>query len=65
MLDLRLVTTSLALLAALMSVALADPVKDQPSPVVQSAPETRPIRVILPALWEPTKGQAESVQASK
>ena len=65
MLDLRFVTTSLALLLALMSVALAEPVKDQAASVVQSAPEARPIRVILPAPWEPTKGQAETVQASK
>ncbi|MCA1511601.1 hypothetical protein ABH999_000158 [Bradyrhizobium yuanmingense] len=65
MLDVRLVTTSLALLVALMSVALGEPVKDQAAPVVQSAPEARPIRVILPAPWEPTKGQAESVQSSK
>jgi hypothetical protein len=65
MLDLRLVTTSVAVLVALISVALAEPVKDQAAPVVQSAPEARPIRVILPAPWEPTKGQAESVQASK
>ncbi|MBR1167286.1 hypothetical protein [Bradyrhizobium liaoningense] len=65
MLDLRLVTTSLAVLVALVSVALAEPIKDQSAPVVQSATEARPIRVILPAPWEPTKGQAESVQSSK
>ncbi|UWU90771.1 hypothetical protein [Bradyrhizobium sp. CB1015] len=65
MLDVRLVTTSLAVLVALISVALAEPVKDQAAPVVQSAPEARTIRVILPAPWEPTKSQAESVQSSK
>jgi hypothetical protein len=65
MLDMRLVTTSLAMMAALMSVALAEPVKDQPAPGLQGAPEVRPIRVILPAPWEPTKGQAESAQSSK
>lgn len=65
MLDLRLVTTSLAVLVALISVALAEPVKDQAAPAVQNANEARPIRVILPAPWEPTKGQAESVQSSK
>lgn len=65
MLDVRLVTTSLAVLAALMSVALAEPVKDQAAPGLQGGPEVRPIRVILPAPWEPKKGQAESVQSSK
>ena len=65
MLDVRLVTTSLAVMAALMSVALAEPVKEQAAPVVQSATEVRPIRVILPAPWEPTRGQVESVQSSK
>ncbi|MDA9547879.1 hypothetical protein ACM43_26230 [Bradyrhizobium sp. CCBAU 45321] len=65
MLDLRLVTTSLAMLLALVSVALAEPPKDKAAPVVQTAAEARPIRVILPAPWEPTKGQAESVQSSK
>ncbi len=65
MLDLRLVTTSLAMLLALVSVALAEPPKDQAASVVQTPAEARPIRVILPAPWEPTKRQAESVQASK
>ncbi|TGN88839.1 hypothetical protein EOW77_0008230 [Bradyrhizobium yuanmingense] len=65
MLDLRIVTTSLAMLLALVSVALAEPPKDNAPTVVQTAAEARPIRVILPAPWEPTKGQAESVQSSK
>ncbi|MDD1535229.1 MULTISPECIES: hypothetical protein [unclassified Bradyrhizobium] len=55
MLDVRLVTTSLAMLIALMSVALAEP-KDQ----VRPAAEARPIRVILPAPWEPATTQAEA-----
>ncbi|MDF0583898.1 hypothetical protein [Bradyrhizobium yuanmingense] len=65
MLDLRLVTTSLAMLLALVSVALAEPPKDKAPTVVQTTTDARPIRVILPAPWEPTKGQAESVQSSK
>lgn len=65
MLDVRLVTTSLAVMAALTSVALAEPVKDQAASLAQSTPEVRPIRVILPAPWQPTKSQAESVQSSK
>ncbi len=56
MLDVRLVTTSLAMLIALMSVALAEPTKDQ----VRPAAEARPIRVILPAPWEPATTQAEA-----
>lgn len=64
MLDLRLVATSLAMLIALLSVALADPVKDQARPAVQSAAEARPIRVILPAPWEPATVQADA-QSSK
>lgn len=65
MLDLRLVTTSLAMLLALVSVALAEPTRDQAPSVVQTKGEARPIRVILPAPWEPTKGQAESAQTAK
>ena len=66
MLDLRLVTTSAAMLVALMAVALAEPVKDQAAPAVQSATEARPIRVVLPAPWEPaTRSQRDTIQASK
>ncbi len=64
MLDLRVVATSFAMLVALVSVALAEPAKDQPS-ASQSSAEARPIRVVLPAPWEPAKGQAQQVQASK
>lgn len=60
MLDVRLVTTSLAMLVALMSVALAEPAKDQAKPAVQSTADARPIRVILAAPWEPAKTQAEA-----
>jgi len=64
MLDLRLATTSLAMLIALLSVALSDPAKDQARPVAQSAADARPIRVILPAPWQPATAQAD-VQSSK
>ncbi|SHN80759.1 hypothetical protein [Bradyrhizobium erythrophlei] len=68
MLDVRLAATTLAMLIALVSVSLADAVKDKlPEPasdkahsVAQSSAEARPIRVILPASWEPSKGQAET-----
>ncbi len=60
MLDLRLVTTSLAMLIALLSVALAEPVKDQVRPAAQGAAEARPIRVVLPAPWEPATTQADA-----
>lgn len=63
MLDVRLVTTSLAMLIALMSVALAEPTKDQMKPAAQGAAEARPIRVILPAPWEPATTQAEAQTA--
>ena len=59
MLDVRLVTTSLAMLIALMSVAQAEPTKDQGRP----AAEARPIRVIMPAPWEPATTQAEAPPA--
>ena len=66
MLDLRLVTTSAAMLVAMMAVALADPVKDQARPAVQAATEARPIRVVLPAPWEPaTRSQTETTQSAK
>ncbi|WP_339031732.1 hypothetical protein WI604_09505 [Bradyrhizobium symbiodeficiens] len=60
MLDLRLVATSLAMLIALLSVALADPAREQVRPAVQGATDARPIRVILPAPWEPATTQAEA-----
>jgi hypothetical protein len=68
MLDLRLAATTVAILVAMASVSLADAVKDKlpeaardkAQPVAQSSTEGRPIRVILPASWEPAKGQAEA-----
>ncbi|PPQ20791.1 hypothetical protein CV770_03250 [Bradyrhizobium sp. AC87j1] len=60
MLDVRLVTTSLAMLLALLSVALADPAKEQARPAGQGSAEVRPIRVILPAPWEPATRQVEA-----
>jgi hypothetical protein len=65
MLDLRLVAASVAMLVALMSMALAEPGKDQPDPPVQASSEARPLRVILPAPWEPSKSRVEQDQASK
>ena len=60
MLDLRLAATALAMLVAMVSVAIAEPAKDQPQETAQASAETRPIRVILPAPWEPSKGQGEA-----
>ena len=65
MLDLRLLAASVAMLVAMMSGALADPGKDQPHPGAEAAAETRPIRVILPAPWEPNTSQTKQAQASK
>ncbi|WP_063921345.1 hypothetical protein [Bradyrhizobium sp. DOA1] len=66
MLDLRVVTTSTAMLIAMMAVALAEPVKDKAPVAGQSATEARPIRVVLPAPWEPaTRSQGEMTNASK
>lgn len=72
MLDLRLAATALAMLVALVSVSLADAVKDKSpdsaddvgEPVARSSAESRPIRVVLPASWEPSEKQAET-QSSK
>ncbi|WP_049820325.1 hypothetical protein [Bradyrhizobium japonicum] len=63
MLDVRLVTTSLAMLIALMSVALAEPTKDRAASAVQGDAEVRPIRVILPAPWEPAATRADAQPA--
>lgn len=60
MLDVRLVTTLIAMSIALMSVAFAEPTKEQSRPVVQSEADTRPVRVILPAPWQPATRQAET-----
>ncbi|WP_298243784.1 hypothetical protein [uncultured Bradyrhizobium sp.] len=60
MLDVRLVTTSLAMLIALVSVALAEPAKDQARPAAEAASEARPIRVILPAPWQPATVRADA-----
>jgi hypothetical protein len=66
MFDLRLVATTLAMMFALMSVSLAAAVKDKSpasekaQPITEGPTEVRPIRVILPASWEPSKGQAEA-----
>ncbi len=60
MLDVRLLATSLAVLAALMSVALAEPAKEKIQPSnAQTPPEARPIRVILPAPWEPKQAELQ------
>ncbi len=73
MLDVRLAAMTLATLMALASVCLADTVKykspaaanDKPRAASQSSTEVRPIRVILPASWEPSKGQAAESQSTK
>ena len=63
MLDVRLVATCVAMSIALMSVALAEPTKDQAPSSTQSSTEARPIRVILPAPWESGDSQAEARSA--
>ncbi|SFK03831.1 hypothetical protein SAMN05216525_14942 [Bradyrhizobium sp. Gha] len=63
MLDLRLMATLIALSIGLMSVASAEPTKDQAEPAVQSSREARPVRVILPAPWQPSERQAETQSA--
>ena len=63
MLDVRLVTTSLAMLIALVSVALAEPTKDQAASAGQGTADVRPIRVILPAPWEPATTRADAQPA--
>ena len=68
MLDVRAAATTLAMLIALVSVALADAAKDKSQapasnkarPVAENPADARPIRAILPASWEPGKGQAEA-----
>lgn len=71
--DLRLAATTLAILTALMSIALADHDKDmlpepvsehKAQPIAQGSAQARPIRVILPASWEPNNGQA-AAQSTK
>lgn len=57
----RLFLTSVGLSLTLFSAALAgEPTKDQVQPNAQSAAEARPIRVVLPAPWEPSTKQAET-----
>lgn len=63
MLDVRLVIASIAVSISLMSVAFAEPTKDQAPPVARSSAEDRPIRVILPAPWEASTRQAETQPA--
>jgi hypothetical protein len=63
MLDVRLVATCIAMSVAFMSVALAEPTKDEAPSNVQSSTEARPIRVILPAPWESGNPQTETLPA--
>lgn len=65
MLDLRIATAAAALLVALVSVALAEPGKDQMQPTVQTPSDARPVRVILPALWETSNRPSEKPSSSK
>ena len=62
MLDLRVVAASLAVVMfALMSVALAEPTKDQAPFATQGSTDARlvHVRVILPAPREPSNNPAE------
>lgn len=63
MLDVRLMATLIAMSIALASVAFAEPTKDQTQPKVQSPADARPMRVVLPAPWEPSTKQ--ETQAAK
>jgi hypothetical protein len=61
MLDLRVIAASLGMMVALMSVALAEPTKDQAPVASRGSTDARPVhvRVILPAPWEPSNPPAE------
>lgn len=63
MLDVRLMAASVVTFMALMSIAVAEPDKDrsqeQAKINVQSSVEARPVRVILPASWEPNVKEAK------
>jgi hypothetical protein len=61
MLDLRLTAASLATFVALMSVAMAEPDKDRSQEQDKDKVQmVRPVRVILPASWEPNVKEAET-----
>ena len=64
MLDLRLAAASLATFVALMSVAMAEPDKDrsqeQDKVKAESSVTARPVRVVLPASWEPNVKEAQT-----
>ena len=61
MLDLRLLTAAAAVMVALMSVALAEPTRDQTPVASQGSTDARPVhvRVIFPAPWEQNTPQTE------
>lgn len=63
MLDVRLMAASVVTFMALMSIAIAEPDKDrsqeQAKINAQSSVEARPVRVILPASWEPNVKEAK------
>lgn len=61
MLDLRMAAAALAIFGACISVALAEPARDRVSAAGQVSQETRPVRVVLPALWEAAKPPAEQL----
>ncbi|MBW7968394.1 hypothetical protein [Bradyrhizobium sp. BR 10289] len=60
--DLRAVVIAASFILASIAVAAAEGAKDQPARIASSASdhagEVRPIRVILPAPWEPAPAQA-------
>lgn len=62
--DLRILAVSASLVLASIAVAAADNLHEQPSPAVAStsgsAGEARPIRVVLPAPWEPASTSPRS-----
>ena len=51
---------SLPMLLAPRPVASAEPAREQARPAGQGTTEARPIRVILPAPWEPARTQADA-----
>jgi hypothetical protein len=69
MFDLRIVAISASLVLASIAVAAADNLHEQPLPVAVStsgpAGEARPIRVVLPAPWEPAPASSGSTAATQ
>jgi len=55
MFDLRAVVIAASFILASIAVAAADGAQDQPArvPAAETPSEARPVRVVLPAPWEP------------